>query len=192
MNFPIAIHLFLGKLLFLVIFWLPSLWGYQQKSIMEMPMAQSSRLDQGSSGWAVPAMVLPPLWVTGDMEAPAGTKNMGSWTAKVRGSLRMEIQQESFTEMFLGKNSTIWLYSLTMDVQKYGSIAGCSWFKSFQAMSSFFAPFFLHIFFCCEVYICQVYTPEQQARLGGMNRDEASWKIPSLVVERSSLWGHFL
>eukprot|EP00434_Breviolum_minutum_P038435 symbB.v1.2.034091.t1/scaffold4322.1/size41248/2 len=28
-------------------------------------------------------MVLPPLWVTGDMEAPAGTKNMGSWTAKV-------------------------------------------------------------------------------------------------------------
>eukprot|EP00438_Fugacium_kawagutii_P031449 Skav200325 [mRNA] locus=scaffold1760:150800:168374:- [translate_table: standard] len=28
-------------------------------------------------------MVLPPPWLTGQMEAPAGTKNMGTWTAKV-------------------------------------------------------------------------------------------------------------
>ena len=38
------------------------------------------------------------------------------------------------------------------------------------------APLPPHVFFgttlsdlfCCEIYICQVYTPEQQARLGGI------------------------
>ena len=28
-------------------------------------------------------MTLPPPWLTGRMEAPAGTKNMGTWTASV-------------------------------------------------------------------------------------------------------------
>ena len=43
------------------------------------------------------AMVLPPPWLTGQMEAPAGTKSMGSWTAKVRGEGRSKTPSSSFS-----------------------------------------------------------------------------------------------
>lgn len=86
MIFPIAIHLCLGKaFVFLGHFLYYQVLGVATK--ISHGNAHGSVIKIGSRKFGVGgygAMVLPPLWVTGDMEAPAGTKNMGSWTAKVR------------------------------------------------------------------------------------------------------------
>ena len=86
MLFPIAIHLCLGKaFVFVVIFFTTKSLGVATK--ISHGNAHGSVIKIGSRKFGVGghgAMVLPPLWVTGDMEAPAGTKNMGSWIAKVR------------------------------------------------------------------------------------------------------------
>lgn len=154
MLFPIAIHLCLGKaFVFVVIFLLPSLWGSNKNLSWKCPWLSHQDWIKEVRGGRVRCHGAATVMGDGRHGSSCGDEEHGQLDSQGEGQFLEKVWgwrfSCCFTEIFKKKNSTIlYDYIHSLDVQKYGNTAGCSWFKSFQAMSSF-----LHRSFCIFFFV---------------------------------------